>query len=424
MRINQNTAKHDLWGNNWKFILLLWLCSRVLIVTAMLWIAPTISGSHQVNAWGWEAFTRWDGLWYQRIATSGYEYARDHHPHSVAFFPIFPLISKAVMALGLPFAIAGTLVNNLAFLGTLFVLYGWVVQRHGVEVARWTVAYLVWCPLSLYGTVTYSEGMFLLLSTLSLRAFDREKYFWAAGWGALTTATRIPGVMLIPTFLFLAYKERRSVIAYITVAITSLGFILYTGYCAIQFGDPLAFLHTQSGFGHRSSVGFDWQHWGLNFIYGTLGPVNWDRWSLKDPFHPVQFAAICAGGYLLWRYRSQLQRFAITWISFVLFVWLWLLWGDGFVKTYMVIGGGYLLWHFRQKLRPVVFIYGVFSLWLVLFAGSIVASERFAFGIVSLAIAFGMLLSRFPWWGLPTLTYFAIVLASFAIRFSRNIWIA
>jgi len=422
--ISKDTVEHDVWAKSLIFVLSLWLGSRILIVIAMLLIAPAISSSHPVNAWGWEAFARWDGVWYQRIATSGYEYARDHQPHSVAFFPMFPLISKAVMALGLPFAIAGTLVNNLAFLGTLIVVYSWVVQRHGFEVARWTVAYLVWCPLSLYGTVTYTEGLFLLLSTLSLRSFDKGQHIWAAFWGALTTATRIPGVMLIPTFLFLAYKERRSAIAYITAVTTSIGFLLYSGYCTIQLGDPLAFLHTQAGFGHRSTVGFDWQHWGLNFLIGILGPINWESWSLKNPFHPIQFAVICTLSYLLWRYRSRLSRIAITWISFVLLVWLWLLWGDGFVKTYMVFGGGYLLWYFRHELRPVVVTYGVFALWLVLFSGSIVANERFAFGIVSLAIAMGMLLSRFQRWGLPTLVYFAIVLASFAIRFSRNIWVA
>jgi Gpi18-like mannosyltransferase len=430
---------HEQWLKSLIFIILLWLSSRMLIVAAMLLIAPTMPSSHHVVGWGacsaggfpsagiwrcWEVFTRWDGLWYQKIANFGYEYAHDSRAHSVAFFPMFPLISKVIMVTGLPFAIAGTLANNVAFLITLVVVYRWVTKLHGIEVARWTVAYLVWCPLSLYGTVAYTEGLFLLLSTLSLQAFDQNRYVWASIWGALTTATRLNGTMLIPTFLFLAYKERRGINAYITAAATSIGFLLYTGYCAIQFGDPLAFLHTQAGFGHRSSASIDWRHWGLNFIYGVFGPVNWDNWLPKNLSHPVQFVVICTGGYLLWRYRFQLNHIAMSWIGFILLVWLWLLWGDGFVKTYMVFGGGFLLWYFRHELRSVVITYGVFSLWLVLFSGSIVANERFAFGIVSLAIAMGMLLSRFKSWRLPILIYFAIVLASFAIRFSRNIWVA
>ena len=53
------------------------------------------------------------------------------------------------MTFGLPFAIAGTLVNNLAFLGALLVIYDWMQERYEVEIARWTIAILVWCPLSL-----------------------------------------------------------------------------------------------------------------------------------------------------------------------------------------------------------------------------------------------------------------------------------
>jgi hypothetical protein len=60
-------------SNGLKFILVLWLCSRVLIVIAMQLIAPSISSANHL-AWGWDAMSRWDGVWYQQIATSGYEY--------------------------------------------------------------------------------------------------------------------------------------------------------------------------------------------------------------------------------------------------------------------------------------------------------------------------------------------------------------
>ncbi len=410
--------------NDLKFILVSWLCSRILIVIAMQLIAPLISSGQHIATLGWDAFARWDGVWYQQIATSGYEFVNDGRLHSVPFFPLYPSITWAVMKLGLPFGFAGTLVNNLAFLGVLIIVYDWVNERHGIKAARWTVAAASWCPLSLYGTVTYTEGLFLLLSTLSLRAFDRNKYLEAAFWGALTTATRLTGITLIPTYLFLAWRQKRGIKVYITAGVTSIGFLLYSAYCAVKFGDPLAFLTAQAAFGHRSAAGVDFRNWGLNFIRGAFGSINWSNYTFKNPFHPVQFALICVGVYLLWRRHQQLNKLVSVCISFVLLMWMWLLWGDGFVKTYMVFGGSYLLWHFRNDLRPVVLTYGIFSLLLVLFSGSIVATERYAYGIVSITIAFGILLSRYSRWGLPILIYFAIVLTSFAIRFSRNIWVA
>lgn len=407
-----------------KFILVSWLCSRVLAVIAMQLIAPMISKGKHIATWGWDAFARWDGVWYQQIATSGYEFVNDGRLHSVPFFPLYPSITWLVMKLGLPFAVAGILVNNLAFLGALLIIYNWVSQRHGIKAARWTVAAASWCPLSLYTTVTYTEGFFLLLSTLSLQAFDNNKYWQAAFWGALTTATRLTGITLISTYLFLAWKEKIGIKAYIAAGLTSIGIILYSAYCGIRFGDPLAFLTAQAAFGHRSAAGVDLRHWGLHFIYGAFGSINWNNYTLKNPLHPVQFALICIFAYLLWRHQHKMSKFVAACVGFILLMWMWLLWGDGFVKTYMVFGGSYLLWHYRKELRPVVLVYGIFSLLLVLFSGSIVSTERYAYSIVSIAIAFGILLSRYTRWAPATLIYFAIVLTSFAIRFSRNIWVA
>lgn len=331
----------------YKFILTMWLCSRIIIAIAMVIIAPAISETHRVNTWGWDSFTRWDGEWYQLIATSGYEYANDGRTHSVAFFPLYPLICRVVMAFGLPFPIAGTLVNNLAFLLAIFVVFGWVRERHGSNVAKWTVAFMIWCPLSLYGTVTYTEGLFLLLSTLSIRAFDKGDYLWAALWGGLTTATRLTGVVLIPSFLLLAWKERRPLVAYITAVIASLGLLLYIAYCTINFGEPLVFLKVQAAFGHRSAAGFPWQRWVGHLIRGVVGSRNLDNLSLANLLHTIQFAAIWTGFFLMKRNYPRIHKTVLSWLGFILLLWLWLLWGDSFVKMYMVFGGAYLLWYFR-----------------------------------------------------------------------------
>ena len=215
------------------FVLAIWLLSRLVIVVAMQIVAPMVFTSPVHTEWqlgssphdfvpgyipksGWELFSHWDGKWYRSIVTEGYEYLNDGQQHSIAFFPFFPFVVRAVMVLGLPFEVAGTLVNNLALLGAVMLLYGWVAESHSVQTARWVTAVVVWCPASLYGTVTYTEGLFLFVTTAALRAFDQRHYGWAAFWGVLASATRIFGVGLIPAFLFLAWREARPPIAYLT----------------------------------------------------------------------------------------------------------------------------------------------------------------------------------------------------------------
>jgi Gpi18-like mannosyltransferase len=105
-------------------------------------------------------------------------------------------------------------------------------------------------------------------------------------------------------------------------------------------------------------------------------------------------------------------------------LFLWLLAGDQLINTAMVLGGGYLLWHLRTKLSLVTVIYGFCALGLILASGGTWSISRIAYGIVSLSIALGVLLERYPRWGYATMGFFTILLASFAVRFAQHLWIA
>jgi len=187
------------------FIMLIWLSSRALIAFTMLIIAPLfpVASNGVIATFSWDVFHAWDSVWYEKIVTNGYDFSSDvKQIHTVAFFPLFPLLCRLLMTIGLPFKIASFLVNNLAFLATLIILYFWVEELYGRSAARWIITTLAWCPYSIYGTVIYTEGLFLLCTTSALRTFEKKQYTWAAFWGALSTAIRVPGITLIPAFLF------------------------------------------------------------------------------------------------------------------------------------------------------------------------------------------------------------------------------
>jgi Gpi18-like mannosyltransferase len=230
--------------NGFIFVIAMWLFSRLVILAVMGLIAPLIPNwvinldPHPVSdltpTFGWDLFARWDGGGYAEIATIGYEYDLDADKYSVAFFPLFPMVIHGLMTLGIPAKVAGTLVNNLAFLGALGVAYHWVRNCHGVSAARWTTAVLAWSPFSLFGTVIYTEGLFLLLTTAALQAFDKRQHAWAALWGAMATATRVPGAALVPAFLYVAWRERRPAIAYAAGLAASGGLLVFSVYCAVR----------------------------------------------------------------------------------------------------------------------------------------------------------------------------------------------
>lgn len=375
------TATKKKYINSFIFVFTMWLLSRLLIIGAIHLIAPAImpnsvqSNPEFVAEVGWERFVGWDSNWYRRIATLGYEYADDFKQHSVAFFPLYPLVTRGVMSLGIPFAAAATVVNNLAFFGALLVLYNWVQERQTPNTARWATAVLAWCPFSLFGTVTYTEGMFLLLSTAALQAFDQKQHVKAGILGALTTATRITGVPLIPTFLLVAWQERRNALAYGAGIVASAGLLAFMLYCAVRFGEPLAFVRAQRG----------WQ------AYNGTG---WDGWINLFTQELTLRKGLSTG------------FFAVT-------------------KIFMFFGGGYILWRMRSQLPRVAVVYGFCSLAMLFSSGSVVNSvNRYSYGIVSLSFALGVLLARYPRWGYATIGVFALLSIYFSIRFSWGLWVA
>lgn len=403
------------------FALTLWLSSRLVIWMALLLIAPAlpVPGSGDPPGLGWDAFSQWDSRHYEKIVAQGYQFKDNGKGYNVAFFPLYPLVVKGVMSLGLSFEAAGTIVNHVAFLGALVLLYLWVDERHGQRVARWTTAALAWCPFSLFGSVIYTEGLFLLCSTAALRAFDRQQYGWAALFGSLTTAIRPPGVALIPTFIATAWREKRGWRAYLAAALTSGGILAYMTYCWIRFQQPLAFLLAQRGW--RPVGEFHWKPWLSLLTTVVFGAANEDKGRLVDPWYPLAMGTIALLGVLLWRWRDRLG--AKTGYGFCgLAILLWLVGGSPLINTVMVLGGGYLIWCWRDRLSATAFFYGLFSWVIILGLGRTISAERFAFACVTLAIAFGLLISRAPRWGYVTLTFFGILLASLSVRFAQGLW--
>lgn len=311
---------------------------------------------------GWELFSHWDGKWYAQIATLGYSYADDGNHHSVAFYPLFPMLIRGLMSLGMPVEVAGVFINSLAFLGALVLLYFWIEERYDSSAANWTIALLAWCPFSLFCTVMYTEGLFLLLTTAALRFFERDEYIRAAVCGALTTATRGPGLALIPAFLLVACREKRPPLAYVAGLASALGLLSFSLYCAIRFGDALAFIHVQKAWLHPS--------W-LDLL-------------------------------------AQVFRLQISAIS----------------RVVMIFGSAYLLWLFRKKLSSIVLTYGFCSLALLLCSGALSSVNRYAYGIVPLSIALGLLLPARPSWGYGLMGLFGVFLLYVSVKFAGFLWVA
>ena len=132
--------------------------------------------------------TNWDGQWYWQIATDGYpdEVPRDASGDVIqnvfAFFPLFPMIARALMAIsGLGFPVVATLLSFTFGAISTLLLYKLVLRRSDVLGARIAVVCLSAFTCAPVFLMAYTDALALALVLSVLWCVIREKYVWAAG---------------------------------------------------------------------------------------------------------------------------------------------------------------------------------------------------------------------------------------------------
>jgi Gpi18-like mannosyltransferase len=184
----------------------------------------------------------------------------------------------------------------------------------------------------------------------------------------------------------------------------------------------LAFVHAQKAW--RDTTGLNWKDWRRELITIAIGKTNLEQRAIVDPWHPFLFVLLLGSIYLLWHFRQKLGSVVVISISFALALASWRLGGESLIVVVMVFGGGYLLWRLRHQLRLIEVVYGFCALGLIMFSGSSASAQRYAYAIVSLAIALSLVLDRYPRWAYATMVFFSIILVNFAIRFTQHLWVA
>jgi hypothetical protein len=152
-----------------------------------------------------EMWARWDAEWYLLIADRGYG-ADDafvgrpvaYQPGDDAgFFPLYPMLVRAMAGSGLPPLVAGVLVANLALLAALALLWDLARRDHGEETAGRAVWLLLAFPTSFFLSAVYAESIQLatLLGALALARAGRP--LAAGGCAALCTLAKPTGVLVM-----------------------------------------------------------------------------------------------------------------------------------------------------------------------------------------------------------------------------------
>jgi len=210
-----------------------------------------------------DMFCRWDCDWYVGLATDGYTTASAEGASgktSYAFFPVFPLLARALTGLGLSPVAAVIALANLCFVAALFY-----VQRYarllGLSSGASLIAVALLCfvPQGFVFSAGYTESLFLLLLAAAMYHLRREQYLVAGLAAAVLSGVRANGVFFIVFALALILREFgwRALLqpwqrpeVFVPVVLAPLGLFVFWAWCYYSTGDAFA---------QMSSVEQGWQ---------------------------------------------------------------------------------------------------------------------------------------------------------------------
>lgn len=260
-----------------------------------------------------------DSAWYYTIAHDGYEKRPFDTSHQAnwAFFPLHPLLWRAVAAITGEWIGSGVLLANVLMLIGLCALWRLAYDLTGKrETADASVVFACLWPASYFMSLPHTEALFFTLACLSLLAARRGAFPAAGIAGALASATRFNGLFLIPSLLaaWVVSDRRKRHLLWIAVGVA--GTALYAAYLWSITGNALAFKDIQVAWGrglaapwaaiadyigHPTKIAVSWNPRLINFLSVVAGIASvvacWKRgWRDIAIFTALtMLAPLCTG---------------------------------------------------------------------------------------------------------------------------------
>lgn len=189
-------------------------------------------------------WANFDGIHYLNIAEFGYT-------NQARFFPLFPLIIKAI---------SGSLMASIVLVTIIFFLAALLFKKlidldFPVQIATRGLVYLLLFPTSFFFVSIYSEGLFLLL-TLSAFYFARKR-MWSLSiiCAMLLMSTRFVGIAILPALLYEFLKSGKVEMKKLPLFLLApLGLVTYALFNFYKWDNFLYFIQAQGELGNNRTV--------------------------------------------------------------------------------------------------------------------------------------------------------------------------
>ena len=350
-------------------------------IVAVLW-RPGHVGLHGWGRFGdlvFGPFARWDAGWFVAIARHGYENAQ-----SAAFFPLYPLVVRAVSVVTGSEVAAGVIVSLASAAVAAMLLYR-LSRSHDA------VLLLALYPVAFVFTAPYSDALFLALALASFDAAVRGRSVAAGIYGGLAVGSRLLGLALLPALVVLLW--RRGPRRLVPLLLLPGALALYMLYLHEHLGDAFAFVHAEGAYWLRHTP--------------PLGPLQglWDAVHSGEQGLAQLVLHLPPGTY------GKAEQFA---------VW-------NVVNLLLLVAAAWLTWVAWRRLGAAYGLYSLATLVIVLSSPAdvvpLVSLPRFLLADFPLFVALASVLAGRPRARRLVLDAFVGVGAVAIVAFARGAWI-
>ncbi|GAA3590266.1 hypothetical protein GCM10022198_12710 [Klugiella xanthotipulae] len=204
----------------WARVLAVYVASRLLSTALLGAMFATATAqqwafaSPRIAADFFAFLSSWDASYYRTIATAGYpaelplNTSGEVEPNAWAFLPLFPMLSRGLMAVtGLGFNVVAPLIALVCGGVAALLLYRMLRLRVGHVPSFWAVVFFCFGPLSFILQTAYAESLYLALLFGALWAVLARRYLLVIPFGVLAAFTR-PGILALALMLGIHFLVR------------------------------------------------------------------------------------------------------------------------------------------------------------------------------------------------------------------------
>jgi len=196
-----------------------------------------------------DMFYRWDASNYVDIAQNWYVNT-GNQANFIVFFPLYPLIIRAVTFDLSYINLTALIVSNVSSLVAFFYLYKLAKLEFNEGVAVKAVLFLSVFPTAYFLSVPYTESLFFALIIAAFYYARLGKWYLTSTFSLFASLTRLAGLLLLPVFLVEYFHQKgwkpKADLNILWAFSPLVGFLIYLNINNQVTGNPFTFMTVEA----------------------------------------------------------------------------------------------------------------------------------------------------------------------------------